>query len=226
MIIYNYYFAIFILVLFFFIISNKNTSILLSIIIIIIIGYYYFNNINIYNNNLKSNFTNKIKLIENEIKERKEINTNQYIFKIFPTEIKYLDKDSYLIELLLNIKFIKIFDENKWRDLILLFEKFMKLYIFILADRYDINKYFQTFLNIRTLIIKELYSIFIIIPQKLNYTYNLNPFEELEKTIIDFRKYSRKMIIIIEKYGFNKKNVYYLEDTQFRPYDNNNLEIY
>ena len=96
----------------------------------------------------------------------------------------------------------------------------------MLGDRYDIRIYFKTFLHIRTTIIKELYSIFIIIPQKLKYTYNLNPFEEIEKTIKEFIKYSRKMIIIIEKYAFNNKGIYYLEDTQFKPYDNNNLEVY
>jgi hypothetical protein len=226
MIIYNYYFAIFILAILFYLISNKNPSILLAIIIIIIIGYYYFNHIKIYNNELDTNYHNKIKLIENDIKERKEIIRSEYDFKIFPIEIKYLNKDSYLVELLLNIRFIRIFDEGKWQDLILLFEKMMKFYIYLLSDRYDITINFQTFLNIRTLIIKDLYSLYVIIPQKLQYTYNLNPFEEIEKTIKDFIRHSRKMVIIIEKYAYNKKGLYYLEDTQFKAYDNNNLEVY
>ena len=226
MIIYNYYFAILVLSIIFYLIANKNPSILLAIIIIIILGYYYLFKINNYNDNLINNYKNKIKLIETEFKNRKEVSTNDYIFKKFPVEIKYLDQDSYLIDLLLNIKFIKIFDQAKWSDIILLFEKLMKVYIYMLGDRYDIRIYFKTFLHIRTTIIKELYSIFIIIPQKLKYTYNLNPFEEIEKTIKEFIKYSRKMIIIIEKYAFNNKGIYYLEDTQFKPYDNNNLEIY
>ena len=177
MIIYNYYFAILVLSIIFYLIANKNPSILLAIIIIIILGYYYLFKINNYNDNLINNYKNKIKLIETEFKNRKEVSTNDYIFKKFPVEIKYLDQDSYLIDLLLNIKFIKIFDQAKWSDIILLFEKLMKVYIYMLGDRYDIRIYFKTFLHIRTTIIKELYSIFIIIPQKLKYTYNLNPFE-------------------------------------------------
>ena len=226
MIIYNYYFAILILAIFFYLISNKNPSILLAIIIIIIIGYYYLNNIYKYNDELKTTYENKIKLIENALKNRKEINISDYIFKSFPNEIKYLNQDNYFIELLLNIRFIKIFDQSKWGALILLFEKLMKYYIYMLSDRYDIKIYFQTFLNLRTTIIKELYSSFVIIPQKLKYIYNLNPFEELEKTIKDFIRHSRKMVIIIEKYGFLNKDIYYLQDTQFKPYDNNNLEVY
>jgi uncharacterized protein YxeA len=226
MIIYNYYFAIFILAIFFFFISSKSPSILLALIIIIIISYYYFSKININNDNEITTKKNKIKLIENALKNRKEINISDYIFKSFPNEIKYLNQDNYFIELLLNIRFIKIFDEAKWSNLILLFEKFMKIYIYLLGDRYDINEYFQTFIDIRTNIIKELYSIFIIIPQKMQYSYNLNPFEEVEKTIKNFIKYSRQMIIIIERYAFTKKDIVYLQDTQFKPYDNNNLEVY
>ena len=60
----------------------------------------------------------------------------------------------------------------------------------------------------------------------MQYSYNLNPFEEVEKTIKNFIKYSRQMIIIIERYAFTKKDVVYLQDTQFKPYDNNNLEVY
>jgi hypothetical protein len=223
MIIYNYYFAILILAIFFYLISNKNPSILLAIIIIIIIGYYYLNNIYKYNDELKTTYENKIKLIENEIFEQ---NRPEYDIKKFSKDIKYLDKDNYLVEILLNIRFIKIFDQSKWGALILLFEKLMKYYIYMLSDRYDIKIYFQTFLNLRTTIIKELYSSFVIIPQKLKYIYNLNPFEELEKTIKDFIRHSRKMVIIIEKYGFLNKDIYYLQDTQFKPYDNNNLEVY
>ena len=223
MIIYNYYFAILILAIFFYLISNKNPSILLAIIIIIIIGYYYFNNIYKYNDELKTNYKNKIKLIENEILE---LNRPEYDIKPFIKDIKYLDKDNYLVELLLNIRFIKVFDEAKWSDLILLLEKFMKYYIYLLSDRYNITIHFETFINLRTTIIKELYSAFIIIPQKLKFIYNLNPFEELEKTIKNFIKHSRKMIIIIEKYAYINKGLYYLPDTQFKPFDNNNLEVY
>ena len=92
MIIYNYYFAILILAIFFFFISTKNSSILLALIIIIIISYYYFNKIQIYNDKKITTYKNKVKLIENAFNDRKEIITSDYIFKSFPTEIKYLNQ--------------------------------------------------------------------------------------------------------------------------------------
>jgi hypothetical protein len=89
----------------------------------------------------------------------------------------------------------------------------------MLGDRYDISTHFTSFLNTRNEILNELYSSYLIIPSKLKYIYNLNPYEELKKTIKNFMKYTRKMIIIIEKYAFEKKGIKYLQDTKYKPYN-------
>lgn len=227
MIIYNYYIAIFILALIFFIISTKNISILLSIIIIIIIGYFYFSKIDNFNNLQITNFNNKIKLITDDIKNDELFNNENYILKLFPKNIRYLRHDKFLIELILNIRFLKIFDNAKYTSIIAYLEKFMKLYIFMLSDRYDINIHFSTFLLLRNTIIKELYSIYIIIPNKFIYTFKVNPYDEIKNTINNFIKHSRKMIITIENYAYNNKNIKYLDDTKYKPYQKNNfLEVY
>ena len=226
MIIYNYYVAILVLALIFFYLSIKNTSILLSILIVIIIGYYYFNKINSYDNSLINNFNNKIKLINTDIKDRDIINNDNFYLKKFPVAIKYLKYDEYLLELLLNIRFIRVFDDGKYTNLILLIEKLMKLYIFMLGNRYDINIYFNTFTSIRTNIIKELYSIYIIVPDKFIYIYKINPFDEIKIAIQNFITHTRKMLITIENYAYNNKGIYYLEDTKYKPYEKNNLEVF
>jgi|LakMenEpi03Aug12_release.lakeMendotaPanAssembly.Ray.scaffolds.fasta_scaffold01147_18 hypothetical protein len=228
MIIYNYYFAIIILAIIFFLISTKSISILISIIIIIIIGYYYFNKIDDFQKTIENNFNNKIKLINTDINDNELFNDSNYFLNKFPVNIKYLKYDNYLIELLLNIRFIKIFDNAKYIYLIGSIEKFMKLYIFMLGDRYDINIHFTSFLSLRTSIIKELYSIYIIIPNKFIYIYKINLFEELKKTIYNFISHSRKMIITIQNYAFKEKNIKYLEDTKYKPYNiaNNITEVF
>lgn len=227
MIFYNYYIAIFILALIFFILSTKNISILLTIIIIIIIGYYYFTQIYIFDEKKITNFNNKIKLISNDIKDRENFNDENYILKIFPIVIRYLRHDDFLIELILNIRFLKVFDNAKYTNIIASLEKFMKLYIFMLGDRYDINLYFSTFLLLRNSIIKELYSTYVILPNKFIYIFKINPFDEIKKSIYNFIKHSRKMIITIQNYAYNNKNIKYLEDTKYKPYQKNNfLEIY
>ena len=72
-----------------------------------------------------------------------------------------------LLKIILNIRFIKQYDYEKYTNLINYFEKFYKIYIFILSDRYDIKQYFSIFISFRNKIIKELYSVFIILPQKM-----------------------------------------------------------
>lgn len=228
MIIYNYYIAILILAVIFYMISNKNISILLSIIIIIIIGYYYFNKIYDYNKTVETNFNNKVNLIKNDIKEREVFNDNNYFLNKFPVVIRYLRNDSYLIELLLNLRFIKVFDNAKYTSLIGSMEKLVKLYIFMMGDRYDISLYFSTFLSLRNTIIKDLYSIYIIVPDKFIYIYKINPFDEIKRSIHDFMSHTRKMIITIQNYGYKNKGIKYLEDTKYKPYNLNNnfLEVF
>ena len=223
---YNYYIASLLLAIIFFLISSKNINILISIIIIIIIGYFYFNKINEYNDVNKSTKANLIKNLNSDIKDRKFTNDNLYYLKKFPNKILHLHKDETLLKIILNIRFIKQYDFEKFTNLINYFEKFYKIYIFILSDRYDIKQYFSIFISLRNTIIKELYSVFIILPQKMKNNFGFNSFDELNKSIKDFIIYSRKLITILERYGYYEKKVHYLEDTKVKPYDYNNTDVY
>ncbi len=95
----------------------------------------------------------------------------------------------------------------------------------MLSNRYDISTHFSSFIDLRKTIIKELYSCFIILPQKFIHIYNVNPFKELEKTIIDFISYSNNMINTIKKYASLEKKIYYLEDVKYKPFNHNNTSF-
>ena len=131
------------------------------------------------------------------------------------------------MDIIINIRFIKRYDSSKYTNIVLYIDKFYKIYIFILANRYDIKKYFSTFILLRNTIIRELYSIYIILPTKMKYYYGFDSFVELKKSISDFIEYSRKMITILERFGYQEKKVYYLNDTKYKPYDNDYInEVY
>lgn len=223
---YNNYIAILILTLIFFVISNNDIKILVSIIIIIIIGYYYFNKINEYNNINISNKQNIISSLNDDIKNRDYINTNNYILKKFPEKIRYFYNDEKLLNIILNIRFIKKYDYEKYTNLLCYFDNLYKIYMFILSNRYNIKDYFSTFVSLRTTIIKELYSIYIILPIKMKYYYGFSSFDELKKSITEFTEYSRKLITILERYGIQEKQIYYLDDTKFKPYEDNIYDVY
>ena len=224
---YNYYVAIIILSIIYFLISNQNINILIAIIIILILSYLYFNKINNYNNDNKLTDENIITAINKDIKERQYLSDENYFLKKFPNEIKYLHKDKELFNIIINIRFIKRYDASKYSNIVFYVDKLYKIYMFILADRYDIKKYFNTFLLLRNTIIKEMYSIYIILPMKMKYYYGFNSFDEINKSIKLFIDYSRKMITILERYGFQEKEIFYLDDTKYKPYENNNInEVY
>lgn len=223
---YNYYVAILILSLIFFIISSNDIKILLSIIIIIIIGYYYFNIINDYEIKNKENEINIIKSVNNDIKNRKYTNNENYYLKKFNKNIKYLTNDKKLLDIILNIKFTIKYDYEKYTNIINYIDNFYKIYMYILANRYDIKDYFTTFLSLRDTIIKEMYSIFVILPVKMENYYGFNSFDELKKSINDFTLHSRKLINILERYARLEKNIYYLEDSKYKYKELNNYMKY
>ena len=219
---YNYYIAILIISFIYFIISYQNLNILVAIIIIIIIIYFYFNKINNYDDNNKLNFKNIINTINNDISYRQHLNNDNYYLKKFPKGIKYFHKDNKLLEIVLNLRFIKLYDKEKYTNIILYIDKFYKIYMYILNDRYDINKYFNSFIDLRTTIIREMYSIYIILPLKMNFYYGFNSFNELKKSINDFMEYSRKLITIIERYGHQEKKIFHLDDSKYKPFNDKN----
>ena len=226
MIVYNYYFAIFILAFIFFLLSNKKASVLLAIIIIIIIGVFYYYKIQLYENNIATNDININKLLNEDIKDRSQINDESYYLKLFPKNIKYLTTNKKLTDIILNIRFVKKYDYAKYTNLIYLFENFLKIYIYILADRYDIKIYFTSLIDLRIKIIKELYAIYVIIPKKLTNIYGIDPFIELDKSIKEFIIYSKKLINTVKLYGYEEKEIYYLEDTKYKPYIKNSVEVF
>ena len=100
-------------------------------------------------------------------------------------------------------------------------DKFYKIYMFILSDRYDVKKYFGIFIDLRNMIIREMYALYIILPMEMKYYFGFNSFNELKRSINDFIEYSGKLIKIIERYGYQEKEVYYLTDIKYKPYENN-----
>tara|TARA_B110001450_G_scaffold188289_1_gene176365 strand:+ start:7061 stop:7759 length:699 start_codon:yes stop_codon:yes gene_type:complete len=192
---------------------------LLSIIIIIIIGFFLYYNIkkeeeDIYNN--KKELNNKL---NNNLKYVKNIDNNNYIITKIPKKLKFLLKDTILIDILTNIEFIKKFNKSRYANILINTDKMMKIYIYILNDIYNPITYISLFNDLRNNILEELYSIILIIPLRFKYTYGFDPIIELNKSIKNFTMRTRKMISIIEKYSKYEKNIEYLEDTIYTPYN-------
>ncbi len=216
---YEIYLGIFIIALIFYLINNFTLNKLISIIIIILLSillYYYLQSLSDKKDDIKLSINKKI---DNDVKNRDYIQDEIYYIHKFPKDLKYLKKNKKLVEILYNIRFIRKFNKSCFSNILLKADKLNKIYIFILNDRYNINDYIPIFMELRNDILEILYSLIMIIPEKLKFTYNLDPIKEIEITIDEFRDYSREMLDILEKYGKINKKLYYIPDTYYRPYN-------
>jgi hypothetical protein len=161
-IIKNYYSAILLLALIFFIISKYNTSILIAMIIIIIFYYYIDNNIKKDNSEKKNIEDVVVENIDKGIDTIKELNTNNFYININNGRIKFLKKNKEFLDIINNLKFVKKFDKTRYNNLIIYANKLMKIYVYILSDRYDIYVYMPVFNDIVNDILEILYSFIFI----------------------------------------------------------------
>lgn len=217
----RYYYIIILLAIIYYILSKNNSSVLITIIIIIIIFYYIDNYIK--ENNIVKNTDNnrKIESIQKEVKEIVELSTdNFYIFKN-NKNTKYLIKNKEFMDILFNIRFIKKFDKSKYSNMIINMDKLMKIYIYILADRYDINTYLPIFTDIKNNIIEIFYSLIFVIPNKFKHIYGFDPQIEIDKSLANFRSKTKDMLSVISNYAKIGKEEVYINIHKYIPYEKN-----
>jgi len=135
--------------------------------IIIIIYYYIDSNIK---KNLGERNSAEIKIIDKidkDIDDIKEMNTNNFYININSGNIKFLVKNKEFLDIIKNLRFIKKFDKTRYNNLIILMNKLMKIYIYILADRYDSYVYIPIFNDIKNDIFEILYSLVFVVPERI-----------------------------------------------------------
>jgi len=201
---------------------NKNKSSILLSIIIIIIVFYYINN-NIKENDVKNTKIRNIKeeTIKNEVKDIVEVNSNNFYINKNDKNAKFLIKNTEFMDILFNIRFIKRFDKTRYSNMIINMDKLMKIYIYILADRYDINVYLPLFNDIKNNIIEIFYSLIFVVPNKFKHIYGFDPQVEIDNSLDKFRKKVKDMIIVITNYAKIGKEKVYINNDKYVPYEKN-----
>ncbi|MFY8162169.1 MAG: hypothetical protein ACOVNU_12625 [Candidatus Kapaibacteriota bacterium] len=193
--------------------------------IIIIIYYYIDSNIK---KNLGERNSAEIKIIDKidkDIDDIKEMNTNNFYININSGNIKFLVKNKEFLDIIKNLRFIKKFDKTRYNNLIILMNKLMKIYIYILADRYDSYVYIPILNDIKNDIFEILYSLVFVVPERFKHIYGFNPTEEIEKSLNDFRIKVANMLIVLDNYGKLGKDKKYLDIHKYSPYEKNK-ELY
>ena len=217
----RYSYIIIILAILYYFLNKNRSSVLLSIIIIIIAFYYFNNHIKENEDKYKTETIKKEEKIIEEMKDIVELSTDNFYINKNNKKVKYLIKNKEFMDILFNIRFIKKFDKTRYSNLIIYMDKLMKIYIYLLADRYDINIYLPIFTDIKNSIIEIFYSLIFVIPNKFKHIYGFDPQIEIDKSLSNFRIKVKDMLTVITNYAkINKQNVYVNND-KYIPYEKN-----
>jgi hypothetical protein len=217
----RYSYIIIILAILYYILNKNKSSVLLSIIIIIIAFYYFNNYIKENEDKYKTDTIKKEEKIIEEVKDIVELSVDNYYINKSNKKVKYLIKNKEFMDILFNIRFIKKFDKTRYSNLIIYMDKLMKIYIYLLADRYDINTYLPIFTDIKNSIIEIFYSLIFVIPNKFKHIYGFDPQIEIDKSLSDFRLKVKDMLTVITNYAKISKQNVYVNNDKYIPYEKN-----
>ena len=213
------YASILLLSFLFFIFSRLTLQFLISIVIIILLSYYFgiYYRKQIDDNNRANQELSLI--IDQDIGDRQETANTVIGLSKVPKQLKFLKKSDKLVKILTNISFVKKFDKTRYSDILLNTDQLMKVYIYVLTERYERINGLTLFVDIRDNVIELLYSIIMVVPQNVKHSYGFEPYKEIDKSIDDFVVTTREMLEILEKYSTIKQKEVYIPDTKYKPYN-------
>lgn len=221
----KYSYILIILALIYYILSKNNSSILLTIIIIIIAFYYINSYIKDNDEQFKADGIKKVEKIQNEMKDIVELTTDHFYIKKNNKNVKFLIKNKEFMDILFNIRFIKKFDKTRYSNMIINMDKIMKIYIYILADRYDTNTYLPIFTDIKNNVIEIFYSLIFVVPNQFKHIYGFDPQTEIDKSLTDFRNKIKDMLTVITNYAKIGKQIVYINNNKYMPYEKNKEHV-
>jgi len=205
----------------FYILRNSEQNTLLAIMLMLIgLGIYF----SLYppDTNKSPTIKDRTKAIldlDDVVSNRVSINdgavtSESYIVKSFPkTGLKYLRENQDLLDIAKNLTYLQVYDKARFQDMLLLMDRLHKVYMYTLVGRYTCQHGLTLFIDLRELLRERLYSFFIVTPLKTNHMYGLDPHGELNKSIHDFTKVSRRMIKVVENYARRECKTPYLDST-------------
>ena len=220
----QHYYIVVISIIFYFL-NKLSTQGLLSIIISAIIIYFLISKYQEEHALLQNSAEKAENKLKNEVSDTKAMNTDVFYMKETSKNLKFLMKDQELIDILNNIRFIKKFDKSRYTNIIVYMDKLMKIYIYILSDRYDVNTHIPIFTDIKTRIMEIFYSLVFVVPEQFKHIYGLDPYVEIEKSQNAFVAKTRKMQKILQNYNHIAKQNVHFNHNKYTPYEKNKEHV-
>jgi hypothetical protein len=142
------------------------------------------------------------------IADRREANTERFSIGRF-SRLRFLPKNPALAAIARDLRFVRTFDKARYADLLLYMEKFQKTYMYILGDRYYLESYVGTLMDLRDSVAETLYSLVFAVPASFRHSYGLAPYPIIQRNIEEFQVLSRKMIKIVENFARSRGDAHF-----------------
>ena len=204
-----------------YLLRGNATEILLQLIILAGIAWVGYGYLETTKKTVEMTNKNTVDFIDKYAETRNESYTEVFSINKFPgTKFSYLHKNQILVDIVVDLKAVQIFDFGKFSDLILLMNQYQKVYIYILLERYNFDNYFTTFVDIGEKILQQLHSFYIIMPTgKLKHQYDNVPYATIETSINRFMILRRKMIHVLESFGKKQLGIPHIQESLTKPSD-------
>lgn len=159
-----------------------------------------------------------IQVLRRDVENRAEIVATNYAIKSFK-QLRYLQENGDFKDIAMNLRFVRVFDKARFGDLLIHMDKLQKVYMYILAGRYNPETHICIVQDLRKATLEILYSLYIIIPRNLQHSYGIRPHQEIKRSIDNFNVATRKMLAVL--FAFGKANGFHVEDTILEAYEPN-----
>lgn len=188
-------------------------SILLTIVFVSAVFWYVFRKSRGEKQTQKAQETQ----MESSLQGRKELVSPAYPVSKFNGKLKYLPKNAVFVDIVKDLRFVRIFDKARYGDLIAHLDKLQKTYMYILAKRYTCESHIPSFMDLRDYVLELLYSLYVVVPESLRHTYGIQPHNVIEKNVTAFTAITREMLSIMK--AFCKDEGAYYPELLPRPYE-------
>lgn len=146
--------------------------------------------------------------LDRAIAGRREANTERFSIGRF-ARLRFLPKNPALAAIAHDLRFVRAFDKARYADLLLYMDKFQKTYMYILGDRYYLQSYVGTLLDLRDAVAEALYGLVFAVPATFRHVYGLAPYPVLQRNAEAFQALSAKMLKIVENYARSRGDAYF-----------------
>ena len=143
----------------------------------------------------------------------------------FPKKgFKYLKENSVFVDMVMDLRVVKMFDKARYADLLLLLDQLQKTYMYVLAGRYHPVSHIPTFMDIRDSVLESLYGLVFVLPSSFKHVYGIDPEKLMQDTVSRFTVASRTMADVLKSFAEKTAKMPHVPDVVNLPTPNDTFD--